>query len=162
MFKFRGSKEHSRVSVFPHGKVHYVRISFSEDIFNYKKSYYTSNIPKSWDIEWTEPSKCLTASEFGIGHSLFMIAKIHIWDYQLLYAILFLFNLFLCKICIKLKLILKTEKVCSRRVLFKQFHHFLITLVYVIWMEAVKRVQSYTICVTLGKLFKLLPQFSNL
>lgn len=82
-----------------------------------------NNIPKNWVIEWTEPSKCLTASEFGIGHSLFMIAKIHIWDYQLLYAILF--NLSLCKICIKWKLILKTQEACSWRVLFKHFHHFL-------------------------------------
>lgn len=28
--------------------------------------------------------KCLSASNFDIGHSFFMIDKIHIWDYELL------------------------------------------------------------------------------
>lgn len=83
-----------------------------------------NNIPKNW-VRMNRTSKCLTASEFGIGHSLFMIAKIQIWYYQLLYAILFLFNLFLYKIHIKLKLIFKTQKICSWTVLLKHFHHFL-------------------------------------
>lgn len=54
--------------MFAHGKAHYVRISFSEDVSNYRNPITLNNIPRKLGHGMKRTFEVLITSKFGIGY----------------------------------------------------------------------------------------------